>query len=264
MKIDIQLSQGSAPWPLLREAGEAAEHAGFSTLWNLDHFSGDMFGADSMLECFTSLAAWASTTTTIGLGTLVTNINNRHPGLLANCVSSIQQISGNRFTLGVGAGASPNSPYAAEQRALGIDVLPTMLKRHEYLVESVELMRSIWSIDRDATFAGFPRPDIAPKIVAGVNSIGLASIAGQKLDGVNTRFNHEQRALLLNTAIEASGNKKDFDVSVWSWFVPEYGDPDHPFHKELAAEGVTRLIMLVQGAPDTAAISSTSRYLKDS
>ncbi len=261
MKIDLQLNQGSATWPHLRDAGQAAEEAGFSTLWNLDHFSGDMFGADSMLECFTSMAAWASTTTTIGLGTLVTNINTRHPGLLANCVSSIQQISGNRFTLGVGAGASPNSPYAAEQRALGIDVLPTMSMRHQYLMEAVDTMRTIWSKDRDESLKGFPRPAVIPKIVAGVNSVSLADIAGKRLDGVNTRFNHDQRALLLKTAIDASGNRQDFDVSVWSWFEPEYADPAHPFQQELAAEGVTRLIMLVQGTPDLAAISSVARYL---
>jgi len=261
VKIDLQLSQGSAPWAQLREAGQAAEEAGFSTLWNMDHFSGDMFGTDSMLECFTSMAAWASTTTTIGLGTLVVNINNRHPGLLANCVSSIQQISDNRFTLGIGAGASPNSPYATEQRALGIDVLSTMEKRHQYLMEAVDTMRTIWSNDRDELLKGFPRPAVTPKIVAGVNSVGLAEIAGEKLDGVNTRFNHDQRALLLKTAIATSGNRTDFDVSVWSWFEPEYADPDHPFHRELAAEGVTRLIMAVQRNPDLAAISSVARYL---
>ena len=99
MIIDLQLNQGSAPWPLLRDAGIAAEEAGFGTLWNLDHFSGAAFGSDSMMECFTSLTAWATTTSTIGLGTLVTNVMNREPGLLANIVSSIQQISDNRLLL---------------------------------------------------------------------------------------------------------------------------------------------------------------------
>ena len=80
MIIDIQLNQGSAPWSQLREAALAAEEAGFSNLWNLDHFSGEMFAAESMMECFASLAAWAATTSTIGLGTLVANVNNRVPG----------------------------------------------------------------------------------------------------------------------------------------------------------------------------------------
>ncbi len=49
MIIDLQLNQGSASWPLLRDAGIAAEEAGFGTLWNLDHFSGAAFGSDSMM-----------------------------------------------------------------------------------------------------------------------------------------------------------------------------------------------------------------------
>ncbi|MFM8554237.1 MAG: LLM class flavin-dependent oxidoreductase, partial [Acidimicrobiales bacterium] len=77
MIVELQLNQGAADWPRMREAIIAAEEAGFSTLWNLDHFSGAMFGAESMSECFTSLGAWAAVTRTIGLGTLVVNAVNR-------------------------------------------------------------------------------------------------------------------------------------------------------------------------------------------
>ena len=111
MIIDLQLNQGSAQWPLLRDAGIAAEEAGFNTLWNLDHFSGSAFGSDSMMECFTSLTAWATTTSTIGLGTLVANVMNREPGLLANIVSSIQQMSGNRLILSLIHISEPTRPY---------------------------------------------------------------------------------------------------------------------------------------------------------
>ena len=262
MIIDIQLNQGSAPWSQLREAALAAEGAGFSNLWNLDHFSGEMFGSDSMMECFTSLAAWAATTSTIGLGTLVANVNNRQPGLLANAVSTIQEISGNRFTLGIGSGASPSGPYGAEHAALGIELLPTMAKRHARLVEVVEAMRSIWSHDRDKAFDGFPKPPVQPRIIVGINSSELARIAGATADGVNTRFNHPDRSELLRVAREASGNRADFDTSVWSWFEPEYADPSHPFHQELVADGVTRLIMFEKVAPRVDVIASTRKYLR--
>ena len=260
--IDLQLNQGSAPWSVLRDAGNAAEEAGFNTLWNLDHFSGKVFESDSMMECFTSLTAWASTTTTIGIGTLVTNVMNREPGLLANIVSSIQQISGNRFTLGIGAGAAPNTMFSAEQDALGISLLPKMADRHKRLVEVVDIMRSIWAEDRDEHFEGFPRPAKQPPIIVGVNSMALARRAGELTDGVNTRFNHPERAVLITAAVEASGHRPDFDTSVWSWFEPEYADAAHPFHKELLAEGVTRLIMFQRGAPDVAAIASVAKYLR--
>ena len=261
MIIDLQLNQGSAPWPHLRDAGIAAEVAGFGSLWNLDHFSGEMFGAESMLECFTSLTAWATTTSTIGLGTLVTNVMNREPGLLANIASSVQQISSNRLTLGIGAGAAPNTAFSAEQDALGISLKSKMADRHDRLAEVVETMKSIWSSERHESFAGFPRPHVAPPIIVGVNSLALARRAGQMTDGVNTRFNHPDRAALLQAAIDASEHRADFDTSVWSWFLPEFADPEHPFHQELVAEGVTRLIMFERGAPNIEAISSVAQYL---
>jgi alkanesulfonate monooxygenase SsuD/methylene tetrahydromethanopterin reductase-like flavin-dependent oxidoreductase (luciferase family) len=262
MIIDLQLNQGSAPWPQLRDAAIAAQEAGFGTLWNLDHFSGDMFGAESMLECFTSLTAWAGVTSTIGLGTLVTNVMNREPGLLANIVSSVQEVSGGRLILGVGAGAAPNSAFGAEQAALGISLLPTMAQRHARLAEVVRVMRELWAHDRHEKFAGFPRPSVHPPIVVGVNSVALARLAGQYADGVNTRFNHPERAQLISEAVVASGHRPDFDVSVWSWFEPEFADPEHPFYKELQAEGVTRLILFERAAPNVDAIAATARYLR--
>lgn len=261
MIVDFQINQGSAPWALVREAVRAVEETGFDTLWNLDHFSGEMFGSDSMAECFTTLTAWACETTTVGLGTLVTNVNNRHPGLLANIVSSLQDVSGGRMRLGVGAGAAPNSPWGAEQRALGIEMLPTMVARHERLVETVSTMRGIWGHDRDESLRGFPRPHVTPPIIVGTNSVALAEIAGRLFDGVNTRFNHPERATLLAAARSASGDRADFDVSVWAPFVPEYADPDHGFHRELVAEGVDRLILLEAGSPDPERIAAVARYL---
>ncbi|CAB4660622.1 unannotated protein [freshwater metagenome] len=261
MIIDFQINQGSGPWSLIEESVCAAEEAGFDTLWNLDHFSGEMFQAPTMPECFTTLTAWAHLVPTIKLGTLVTNINNRHPGLLANIVSTLQEVSGGRLTLGIGAGASPTSPWGGEQRALGIEMLPTMRARHQKLLESVELMRSVWAQDRHENFQGFPRPVTTPRIIAGTNSVALARIAGQHLDGVNTRWNHPGRRDILDAAREASNGRKDLDVSVWAPFVPEYADPENSVHQELLAEGVTRLVLFEDGRPDPQKIAAMSRYL---
>jgi alkanesulfonate monooxygenase SsuD/methylene tetrahydromethanopterin reductase-like flavin-dependent oxidoreductase (luciferase family) len=260
MIIDFQINQGSGSWSLIEESVRAAEEAGFDTLWNLDHFSGEMFQSDTMPECFTTLTTWAHIASTIKLGTLVTNINNRHPGLLANIVSTLQEVSGGRLTLGIGAGASPTSPWGAEQRALGIEMLPTMRARHEKLLESVKVMRNVWADDRHKDFHGFPRPVVAPRIIAGTNSIALARIAGEHLDGVNTRWNHPERREILHAAREASNNRGDLDVSVWAPFVPEYADPENPVHQELVAEGVTRLVLFEDGTPDPQKIASMSRY----
>jgi alkanesulfonate monooxygenase SsuD/methylene tetrahydromethanopterin reductase-like flavin-dependent oxidoreductase (luciferase family) len=103
---------------------------------------------------------------------------------------------------------------------------------------------------------------VQPRIIVGINSSELARIAGATTDGVNTRFNHPDRSELLRVAREASGNRADFDTSVWSWFEPEYADPSHPFHQELVADGVTRLIMFEKVAPRVDVIASTRKYLR--
>lgn len=260
MIIDFQINQGSGSWSAIREAVRAVEETGFDTLWNLDHFSGEMFQSDSMSECFTSLTAWACETTRVNLGTLVTNVNNRHPGLLANIVSTLQDVSGGRFVLGVGAGAAPRSDWGAEQRALGIDMLPTMAQRHQRLLDSIETLRAVWSTDRDDAFRGFPRPHVVPRIIAGTNSTELAALAGQHLDGVNTRFNHPQRAAIIQAARDARTTDDDFDISVWAPFVAEYADPAHPLHRELVHEGVTRLILFESGTPSPEKIAATAKY----
>jgi alkanesulfonate monooxygenase SsuD/methylene tetrahydromethanopterin reductase-like flavin-dependent oxidoreductase (luciferase family) len=99
-------------------------------------------------------------------------------------------------------------------------------------------------------------PDPAPRIIAGVNSESLARIAGRHLDGINVRAGHPERARLLGVAREEAGERADFDVSVWEFWSPELADPGHAFHAEMARDGVNRVILLVQGAPDPAAISA--------
>ena len=261
MIVDIQFNQGSAPWSHLVEGVLAAEEAGFSTVWNLDHFSGAMFGADTMLECFSVLAGWAAVTSRIGVGSLVANVVNRTPGLLAHAAASVQNISGGRLVLGVGAGSSPTSPFGLEQRALGIEMLPRMADRHARLVDAVSEMRRIWATAGTGDFAGFARPEPSPPVIAGINSPGLARLAGENLDGVNIRFDHPERGALLAAAHAASGHRDGFDLSVWTWFDADLSDPDHPFRRELVAEGVTRLVLFHRAAPDTAAITAAGRHL---
>jgi alkanesulfonate monooxygenase SsuD/methylene tetrahydromethanopterin reductase-like flavin-dependent oxidoreductase (luciferase family) len=109
MEIDIQLSPAVEPWPDLRDGILRAEEAGFGAAWVFDHFAGAMLGGTTMLECFTLLGAMAASTERIGLGSLVVNMANRNPGVLAMCAASVQHIAGGRFTLGLGAGTSPTS-----------------------------------------------------------------------------------------------------------------------------------------------------------
>lgn len=259
--VDIQFNQGAADWSRMRELVLAAEEAGFGTLWNLDHFSGTMFGADSMNECFSSLAAWAAVTSTVKVGTLVANVTNRSPGLLAVSAATIHDVSGGRFTLGVGAGAAPGSPWGAEQEALGIPLLPRMADRHARLAEVVGEMRAILSPDRDPALAGFPVVSPAFPVIVGVNSLSLAEYAGRNCDGVNVGFHHGKRGEFVRAAREAAAGKP-FDASVWDFFSPEMCDPAHPANSAHEAMGIDHVILLVKGAPAPEVIAGCARYLR--
>lgn len=157
--LDIQLNHGAAEWPVLVEAARVAEERGFNTLWIADHLAGDMMGAATMPECFTTLGGLAAATTSIGLGSLVVNVGTRHPGIIANAAATVQQISGGRFTLGLGAGASPTSRFARELHALDIPVPSALEDRHRRLEDTLNRIEEMWSPKRDPRYAGFPLPN---------------------------------------------------------------------------------------------------------
>lgn len=202
MKIDMQFSPGANDWPALRDAVLRAEADGYDTTWVFDHFDGAMLQGDRpMLECFTLLGALAVATSTIGLGTLVANVANRHPAVLAAAASSVQRISDGRLTLGLGAGSSPNSTWSSEHDARGISLHADIADRHAAVVEQIRLVRVL------------PEP---MRIIVGVNSVRLATIAGQVADGINVRMTSERAAEFVDAARDAAGHRP-FEVSGWTF-----------------------------------------------
>jgi len=250
--IDLQVNQGQCSWAQLVEIAHIAENNNYQTLWVADHLSGQVMNAPSMPECFTLLGALAAVTSTINIGPLVANVGNRHPGVLANAAATVQNISGGRLVLGLGAGASPTSTFAAEQLALGIALPATMNERHAKLEHTLDVLDEIWSPTRDQKFATFEMPCKLPQAILGVNSVALAKIAGMRTDGINIRASHPQRAEILRGARDSAtaAGKSDFIVSVWDWFDEALLDPTSAVCKELASEGVNKIILLMRGVPD--------------
>src|SRR4029077_7273992 len=154
MRTDLLLIPMSARYRDMRAAAIAAEEAGFDGLWTWDPLRDpDGESGPGVPEAWTTLTALAEATRRIALGPLVLNVANRHPGLLANMAATLQAVSGGRLLLGIGAGGSQRTPYAAEQRAIGQSVERDEVRARK-VVEAVGLMRRLWS-----GHAGFLRPE---------------------------------------------------------------------------------------------------------
>lgn len=156
MKIGLQIP--SFTWPggaaeigsRLAEIGRHADEAGFASLWVMDHF----FQIPSvgpvehpMLESYSALSFLAGVTRRITLGTLVTGVMYRYPGILAKTVTTLDVLSGGRAWLGIGAGWNER-----ESRGLGVP-FPPVKERFEQLEEGLRIVLQMWS-DSIAPFVG--------------------------------------------------------------------------------------------------------------
>src|SRR6476469_3010215 len=107
---------------------------GFDGVWLYDHLAGSVHRAPHVLECWTVLSAVAAAVPRLTVGSLVLNVANRDAGTLAVMAATLQEVSGGRLLLGVGAGGGADTPYAAEQTALGRPVPGD--QRRRYAVEA--------------------------------------------------------------------------------------------------------------------------------
>ena len=125
----------------------ASEDLGFDAFFRSDHYlrMGDGSGLPGPTDSWTTLAGLARETSTIRLGTLVTSATFRHPGVLAIQVAQVDQMSGGRVELGLGAGW-----FAREHAAYG---LPFPAKRFGMLTEQLEILTGLWGTPLDETFS---------------------------------------------------------------------------------------------------------------
>ena len=156
MRCGLQVSSFSWPdapasiGPTFRRVAQNAEGAGLASLWVMDHFFQiEMIGPPEaeMLEGYTALAYAAAATERIELGTLVTGVTYRHPGLLAKTVTTLDVLSGGRAWLGIGAAWNEE-----EHRGLGVPY-PAVSERFERLEETLQITRRMFDGDESA-YAG--------------------------------------------------------------------------------------------------------------
>ncbi len=163
MKLGITVTNFSWPGPAseigptVARIARTADEAGMDSVWTMDHFfqirlSG-LPAEAPMLEAYATLAFIAGHTRRIQLGTLVTSVAHRHPGVLIKIVTSLDVLSGGRMVLGVGAGAPFNVP-AGEGEAGGLGIpYPSLAERFERLEELLQIAHQMWRGD-EAPFEG--------------------------------------------------------------------------------------------------------------
>ena len=250
MLIDVQFNPARNSWPALRDATTAAEAAGFGAAWVYDHLAGRSLGGDRMLEAFTLLGALAATTTEIGLGTMVANVTNRDPGVLAVAAASVGAIANRPVFLGIGAGSSPRGRWAAEMHAVGRRIEPTVSGRHAVVERTLDVLDAMWAADRGEEWDTFPHPHPPPPVIVGLNSVALAELAGRRAGGVNVAWHHPRREELLDAASAAfarSGRPGDFALTTWTRWDDALLDPEHEQRRAMAERGIDRLVLAELG-----------------
>ena len=159
MRVGLQIPNFT--WPggnaeigkRLADIGRTADEAGFASIWVMDHFfqiggrdprSSLGPAEDEMLEGYSTLSYIAGVTKNAKLGTLVTGVIYRHPGILVKTVTTLDVLSGGRAYFGIGAAWNER-----EARGLGIP-FPPVKERFERLEETLQIANQMWSGNRGA------------------------------------------------------------------------------------------------------------------
>jgi alkanesulfonate monooxygenase len=174
-----------------------AERLGYGAFFRSDHYlkMASVSGLPGPTDSWVVLAGLARETTSIRLGTLVSSATFRTPGQLAMIVAGVDQMSGGRVELGLGAGW-----YEAEHRSYGIP-FPDVATRFDNLEEQLAIISGLWSTPPGETFTyegaiwqlqdspALPKPvqpDGPPIIVGGKGPSRTPALAARYADEFNT------------------------------------------------------------------------------
>ena len=213
----------------------------FTTIWISDHLQ---FGDDPLSEAWTLMTWLSASFPQLRVGSLVLGQSYRNPALLAKMAATLQDLTGGRLILGLGAGW-----HEEEYRAYNVDY-PRPGIRVQQLAETIEIARAMWT-QSPATFIGEhyriegaycePRPDPPIPILVGTNGPKAIAVAARLADiwcwdgpwDDNYRAPHD----ILRAACEAIGRPFD-EIALYaeltielpddpSTFVPTY---EHTFY----------------------------------
>ncbi len=223
LRIFTEPQQGATYTELLRVA-QATEELGFDAFFRSDHYlhMGDVTGLPGPTDAWITLAGLARETSRIRLGTLVTPATFRLPGPLAISVAQIDEMSGGRVELGLGAGW-----FAEEHAAYGID-FPAMADRYDIFAEQLAIIDGLWRTPSGQrySFSGdhytitdspaLPKPVQFPRvpiILGGAGKPRSAALAARYADEYNVGFSDLGRTSdifeRIRAAVRESGREAD-------------------------------------------------------
>jgi probable F420-dependent oxidoreductase len=212
LAVGIQLPEveREVRWPELRAMAIAAEEVGFESIWLGDHllYRDDGRPERGPWDAWTTLAALAAVTERVRLGPLVACAAFHPPGLLARMAASVDEISGGRFVLGIGAGWNET-----EFRAFGIPYD----RRAARFEEAFAILRGLLAGERVSFDGAFhrvedavllPPPGRRVPLMLGSNGDRLLRVALPHVDAWNTWWddygNRPERFGELNARITAA------------------------------------------------------------
>ncbi|MGM1029878.1 MAG: TIGR03560 family F420-dependent LLM class oxidoreductase [Actinomycetota bacterium] len=216
LRIFTEPQQGASYDELLAVA-QRTEQLGFDGFFRSDHYlrMGDGDPGYGPTDAWTTLAGLARDTQRVRLGTLVSSVTYRLPGILAVQVANVDQMSGGRVELGLGTGW-----FAEEHAAFGI---PFPERRFDLLEEQLAIVTGLWETPAGARFSfegehyrledapALPKPtqERLPVIVGGLGERRTPRLAAEFADEHNLPFPALDRIRPLFAALDRAIEREE-------------------------------------------------------
>jgi alkanesulfonate monooxygenase len=206
LRVFTEPQQGATYDDLLAVA-RTAEDLGYGAFFRSDHYLGmGTEGLPGPTDAWITLAGLARDTSSIRLGTLMTSATFRYPGPLAISVAQVDQMSGGRVELGIGAGW-----YEREHTAYGVP-FPATGERFDRLEESLAVITGLWGTPAGERFGfegehyrlsdspALPKPVQSPRppvLIGGKGKKRTPALAARYADEFNVPFDGIEQTRVL-------------------------------------------------------------------
>jgi F420-dependent oxidoreductase-like protein len=258
MEVALMIEgQNGLNWPRWQRIAQAVEDLGLVGLFRSDHFT-NLFAPDlDSLELWVSLTWLASYTKRIEFGPLVTPVSFRHPVFTARMAKDVDNLSGGRLILGIGAGWQER-----EHHHYGFDLLSPQ-SRFDRFEEGVQVITRLLRSDEPVNFNGhfyqlheatlLPRPQKSgrpPLLIGGNGTTRTLPLVARYANEWNALFTTADQFAKLNSHLDkllAENDRKPGEVrrSLMTGIV--LGGDDRELQRKVDQRGKSRVELLKDG-----------------